>query len=417
LKVSEIESAGLRKRILNTLAAYFNTEFAADDSVLEELDVQELHGGEWLMQQGDPGDALYFLVRGRLQAWARDESGDNRGQFLNEIVPGDSVGELSLLTGAPRAVGIQAIRDSLLIRLDRAAFKRLARDHPALIMRLAANVASLLQSSNSGTRSSARNLNAITVLPLSASPRLENFCRELTLELENEGSTLSLSSGELGRKGAPVQSLQSGEAVPESLKNWLQDQENEYRFVVYHCSAGNTDWAQFALRHSDMVLLVGESSEDPAPQGWEQELLEKSGSTIARQLLVLLQPPSSEPIRNTAAWMANRKIDFHVQHCCVDGEPENRFSCSCSPRPARRSQPRHANSFGQCIGAGACRWRGPGIRAPGRSPRHAGTGPAGGLGGWHQYRRNHGGDHRQPHIGAGFNGTGQEIFRGRQTVQ
>ncbi len=62
------------------------------------------------------------------------------------------MGELSLLTGAPRAVGIQAIRDSLLIRLDREAFERLAHDHPALIMRLAANVATLLQSSNSGNK-------------------------------------------------------------------------------------------------------------------------------------------------------------------------------------------------------------------------------------------------------------------------
>ena len=125
-------------------------EFCVDDPLLDELEVKNLAGGDWLMQQGDPGEALYFLVRGRLQAWARDEEGNDRGRFLNEIVPGDSVGELSLLTGAPRAVGIQAIRDSLLLRLDRESFERLAQDHPALVMRLAANVATLLQSSQSG---------------------------------------------------------------------------------------------------------------------------------------------------------------------------------------------------------------------------------------------------------------------------
>jgi len=311
MKVREIESKGLTRRILSTLEAYFKTEFDPDESLLDELEVTHLAGGDWLMKQGDPGDALYFLVRGRLQAWARDSQGQNRGRFLNEIVPGDSVGELSLLTGAPRAVGIQAIRDSLLIRLDRESFDRLAMDHPALVMRLATNVANLLQSSF-GATSPTRNLNAITILPLDSSPRLENFCRELTMELENEGHTLSLSANELGRKGAPIDSLQSGETVPESLKNWLQDQENDYRFVVYQCTAGNTDWAHFALRHSDMVLLVGDASLEPTPRRWELELLETSGSTIARQLLVLLQPPSDHAIKDTARWLDNRNVDFHV---------------------------------------------------------------------------------------------------------
>jgi predicted acylesterase/phospholipase RssA len=178
-------------------------------------------------------------------------------------------------------------------------------------MRLATNVANLLQTSFS-SRSPTRNLKAITILPLDSSPRLENFCRELTMELENEGHTLSLAASELGRKGAPVNSLQPGETVPESLKNWLQDQENEYRFLVYHCGAGNTDWSHFALRHSDMVLMVGDASLDPAPRGWETDLLETSGSTIARQLLVLLQPPSNESIQGTSRWLADRRVDFHV---------------------------------------------------------------------------------------------------------
>ena len=168
MKASEIRSQGLMKRIRDTLGAYFGVTGEAGNALLGELEVCELAGGDWLMRQGDPGDALYFLVRGRLQAWARDPDGSDRGRFLNEITPGDSVGELSLLTGEPRAVGIQAIRDSLLLRLDREAFERLANTHPALVMRLAANVAKLLQTSSSGRKSSARNLRAIAIVPRSA---------------------------------------------------------------------------------------------------------------------------------------------------------------------------------------------------------------------------------------------------------
>ncbi len=68
MKVMDILSEGLTRRVLQTLAGYFKTDFAAGDPVLKELDVTQLAGGDWLMRQGDPGDALYFLVRGRLQA-------------------------------------------------------------------------------------------------------------------------------------------------------------------------------------------------------------------------------------------------------------------------------------------------------------------------------------------------------------
>jgi predicted acylesterase/phospholipase RssA/CRP-like cAMP-binding protein len=312
MRICEIESAGLSNRILKTLETYFKIELSATDPLLDDLEVRDLAGGDWLMHQGDPGDALYLLIRGRLQAWAQDAEGNDKGRFLNEIVPGDSVGELSLLTGEPRLAGIQAIRDSLLISLDRESFEKLAQDHPALVLRLAANVAALLQGSGFGAKSSARNLKTITILPLDTSARLENFGRELILELEKEGPTLSLAAGELGSRGAPVESLQAGDAVPESLKNWLQDQENEYRFVVFHCRAANTDWSRFALRQSDMVLLVGDTKLDPAPRKWELEMLETPGSTIARQMLVLLQPSSDQPIRETARWLADRHIDFHI---------------------------------------------------------------------------------------------------------
>jgi predicted acylesterase/phospholipase RssA/CRP-like cAMP-binding protein len=310
MRASDIRSEALNRRVRDTLSAYFDIAGEAGDALLQELEVRELAGGDWLMRQGDPGDAVYFLVRGRLQAWARGTDGNDRGQFLNEITPGDSVGELSLLTGEPRAVGIQAIRDSLLLRLDREAFESLAHRHPELVLRLAANVATLLQSSN--RKSSARNLKAITILPLDVSPRLENFCRELMMELENQGATLSLAAGELGRRGAPVESLPPDEVVPESLRNWLQDQESSYRFVVYRCEPGDSNWSRFVLRQSDMVLLVGDAAHDPAPRDWETRLLASSGATIARRLLVLLQPPSDRPIQGTMRWLENRSIDYQV---------------------------------------------------------------------------------------------------------
>jgi predicted acylesterase/phospholipase RssA len=66
------------------------------------------------------------------------------------------------------------------------------------------------------------------------------------------------------------------------------------------------------MRQSDLVLFVGDATEEPAPRPWEHSMAETSGATIARRMLVLLQPRSDRPIRDTARWLAGRRIDFHV---------------------------------------------------------------------------------------------------------
>lgn len=298
------------KRSLATLERYFGVLLEPDHPLLREVETQQLAGGDWLMRQGDAGDSLYFLVRGRLQAWAQHD-GRDRGHFLNEIVPGDSVGELSLLTGAPRTVGIQAIRDSLLIRIDRQAFEALARAYPALALRLASNVAALLQHS-ARAQPSTRNLKAITLLPLDATPRTDAFCRRFAEALGRHGKTLALDADELGELGAPVAAVRDGEAVPPALTNWLHDREDEYRYLVYRCSPDNARWTGFALRQSDIVLFVGDVSERPAARSWEARLDEESGGAIARRMLILLQPSSGQAICETAAWLAPRRVDFHI---------------------------------------------------------------------------------------------------------
>jgi predicted acylesterase/phospholipase RssA/CRP-like cAMP-binding protein len=306
------------RRVRKTLEQYFGIPIAADHPLLAQLETRHLAGGEWLMHQGDAGESLYFLARGRLQAWAAGRDGNARSRFLNEIVPGDSVGELSLLTGAPRTVGIQAIRDSLLIRIDREDFERLSREYPALALRLAANVASLLQS-NARARPSVRNLKTISLLPLDSTPRTEAFCRHFIDRLGQEGQTLGLMAGHLGEHGAPVSSLAEGEPIPASLLHWLHDREDECRFVIYQCTAGHAEWTQFALRQSDMVLFVGDAAESPEPRSWEDSLAARAGAAVARRMLILLQPGHDQPIRNTARWLAARKVDFHVH--VRDDEP------------------------------------------------------------------------------------------------
>lgn len=306
------------RRVRKILEQYFDIPIAADHPLLTQLEMRYAAGGDWLLRQGDPGESMYLLVRGRLQAWAADDVGNPKGRFLNEIVPGDSVGEMSLLTGAPRTVGIQAIRDSLLIRIDREDFERLSREYPALTLRLASNVAALLQT-HAGARPCVRNLRTISLLPLDSTPRTERFCRHFVDALSRDGQTLSLAANRLGEHGAPIAAVVEGEAIPPGLLHWLHDQEDQCRFVIYQCSRSRPDWTRFALRQSDMVVFVADAGAEVEPRSGDARIADGADAAVARRMLILLQPGGGQPIRDTARWLAERKVDFHVH--VRDDEP------------------------------------------------------------------------------------------------
>lgn len=303
-------------RIQGTVENYFGIRAGESGPLLDALETRHLSGGNWLMKQGDAGDALYLLVQGRLQAWAEDVNGDGEAgaepKFLGEIIPGDSVGEVSLLTGEPRSASIQAIRDSLLVKINRAMFEKLVHQHPALVLKLASNVASVLHQSTAGTQAVVRSLNTITVLPLDHSPQVKEFCCQLEKELKLCGPVLNLSPGSLGQYGAPVDCLDNDEKVPDALRRWLNDQEYGNRFVLYQCNSPNTHWTRFARRQSDIVLFIADAALDPTPRPWEDQLDKARASAAARRMLVLLQPPADSTITNTSAWLDGRKVDFHI---------------------------------------------------------------------------------------------------------
>jgi predicted acylesterase/phospholipase RssA/CRP-like cAMP-binding protein len=299
-------------RVLKILKAYFGIRMDHGHPLLDKVQSVQLAGGEWLMHQGDTGDSLYFLVRGRLQAWAADAEGNARARFLNEIVPGDSVGELSLLTGAPRAVGIQAIRDSLLLAIDRPTFEQLSHQFPALALKLASNVATLLQSQNAPQRPSTRNLKTICILPLESTHRTDRFCEKLAREIDSQDQSLIISSDRLAMLGAPVTEWRSDGSDTLALAHWLHEKEDIHRFLLYLCDPENPSWTEFAMRQSDMILYVGDTGTEPGTRSWELRAQERHGAAIARRLLVLLQGPSDQAISGTAEWLEGRDFDFHV---------------------------------------------------------------------------------------------------------
>ncbi len=297
------------QKIRGIVESYFDQEI--HPRLLDQLETRLLKGGEWLFKEGDAGDSLYFLVRGRMQVWAGVDSPDpeRKPHLLGEVVPGDSVGEVGLISDKPRMAGIQAIRDSLLIRIDRSGFQSLAEQHPALLMKLTTNVSNLLQSHTSAPFS--RSMKTITLLPLTKNETVSDYCDEFSKELSTNASVLVVSPGRLAELNAPVKQLAHNAKLPDGLRHWLSDQEDENDFVLYRCSPGDSPWTRFAIRQSDIVLMVADSKDDPTAVLWEPEENTASIASAGRKALILLQNDRLN-ISNTRRWLEGRQLNFHL---------------------------------------------------------------------------------------------------------
>jgi CRP-like cAMP-binding protein len=87
--------------------------------------------GVLVIQQGDPGDAVYVVARGSLLAHRASRSGDRRA--LNVIEAPGSFGELALLDGRPRSVSVEALEECDLLAVSRNDFLGLLARDPRLV--------------------------------------------------------------------------------------------------------------------------------------------------------------------------------------------------------------------------------------------------------------------------------------------
>lgn len=103
--------------------------------VLDKIRLRTLEPGEVLFREGSEGSTVAFVVAGRLAVTGRGDRGTE--VLLREAGPGDSIGEVSFLTGLPRAATITATERVDLLELERNALAPIARKHRPLADALA----------------------------------------------------------------------------------------------------------------------------------------------------------------------------------------------------------------------------------------------------------------------------------------
>ena len=95
------------------------------DQALEPID---LHAGETLFARGDPRDAAFLILRGRISLTEQCPQGG--ALPVRVLSPGEGVGEIGLAAAGPHTSTARALDDARVLRLDRIAFEGLCERHP-----------------------------------------------------------------------------------------------------------------------------------------------------------------------------------------------------------------------------------------------------------------------------------------------
>jgi predicted acylesterase/phospholipase RssA/CRP-like cAMP-binding protein len=202
-----------------------------------------LDAGDWLFRAGDPADALFVVLAGRLQVVGEGPE----APILRELGRGDAVGELALLTGDRRSASVRAARATDLIMIERSGYEELAAGSPQVSEGVARVLAGQLQQSR-GLQPSVRRLpSTVAVVTAGHIPHLAEFGRALTEALSRH------CRADLVVRPEGVE--RNGLAAFGPLLDRCE-QINDRTVLVAGDVLSDDPWTRFCLQQADRILVL-----------------------------------------------------------------------------------------------------------------------------------------------------------------
>jgi NTE family protein len=249
-------------------------------AVADETAWFTLPGGTTLFDRGEPSDAVYFIAAGALGVLSTGSDGAT--PVVARLGPGQSVGEMGMVSGRPRSARVVALRDSVVGRLPRAACIAALLGQPAALLRFAELIVERFEQSGSAAARHARP-RTLTIVPAGIDVDAGGFALQLIESLA------ALGRAEL------VWSVRGGAHTSE----WFHRLEAGNDFVVYVTDPGDSPWTRLCTRQADVMLLLARAAAAPG----RFAALEQAQFATLRSELVLLGEEAIEP-GSAARWRA-----------------------------------------------------------------------------------------------------------------
>jgi NTE family protein len=221
---------------------------------------------QWLFREGDAADGVYVVRIGHLEVIA--EAGEP--QRINTLTRGAVLGELALLSDSVRSASVRALRDTELLKIDRASFDSLLRREPELALSLTRVLSTQLQASRAVPVM--RRPRPVTIALRAVGPDVPvlDIADELSRAMCAWGSVAVLHADPQRREpGGRIGGRGDGDAGRvEAIARFaplVERCELDHDPLIMVCGGGErpSAWDEFCTARADRVLVVALGEETP----------------------------------------------------------------------------------------------------------------------------------------------------------
>ncbi len=254
----------------------------------------DLPAGQTLFRQGATPDAMYLVVAGSLGVYVYGPAHEH--QLIALIGSGETVGEMGVISGAPRSATIIAIRDCELLKLTKAHFDLLQKREPKLMVELNRILVHRLRQSTRGTKMRLEP-RMTAILPAVETVQTEIVARRLASLMEAEGENIRII----------------GPHNPKRPTKWFAEQESKHDHVFLCASLDSHEWIRISARQADRIIVVARAN-DPVQSSLTGDFLQQRANHQLLDLVLLHENPALMPV-NTSAWLDLLPVirHFHIR--------------------------------------------------------------------------------------------------------
>lgn len=240
-----------------------------------------------LFRQGEISDALYVLISGKIKIILTTETREKK--ILNELFPGETIGELGALSHEPRSTTVKVVEDSTLLKISSEIFKELCLHYPTVALETVNLLVNRSQNLIRQISSQDAEKRHIAIIPANSETSLKKLFDKITEHTRSMSNIVLLA----------------GEYDEIELRNKTSLAEQENKIILYFLTAEKTILSTICFENMDMMYVVANM---PANIFLDSFTLEKSKQI--KPELIILHEENTAP-KETAKWLKLTSFGLH----------------------------------------------------------------------------------------------------------
>lgn len=219
--------------------------------------VQYFSGGSIIYTIGEPAHSVYLLIYGRLSI----SDGDDFSSYINRH---EIAGEIEVISGEPRQTNLNAMRDSMVLIIEREQFLAFLANHSQVLLALSQLVIKRTQVMLPQRQPMAKG-RTLAIIPVSEDIPSLYLAEALSNHLQGWPNVRLITAmhvdaifGE-GFSQTPLD--YSTDDI--KLRHWLASLEEHHCYVLYAATNGQDGWTIRCLNQADRTLILAEASRPP----------------------------------------------------------------------------------------------------------------------------------------------------------